>query len=220
MSLTTIDPPELMRFIRKYYPDVTLNRPDINFYNLIIKKKMLPSVHQRYCCNYLKEQAGANSVVILGIRKFESWKRNRRNEFENYKLKFSGAFDHFNSNEQFRQHCLHGKDRFLLSPILNWTNSDVWTFIRGHELPYCELYDQGYYRIGCVLCPMCSLSTKRKDIERYPGIVRHIKKSIEVLLSKGQYLDFNHSVDDVFEYYVSKKSASVFLANKHQLNLF
>lgn len=38
MQVTTLDPPELMRFVRKNYPDVILSRPDINFYNLIIKK--------------------------------------------------------------------------------------------------------------------------------------------------------------------------------------
>ena len=35
MQITTIDPPELMRFVRSQYPDVVLHRPEINIYKLI-----------------------------------------------------------------------------------------------------------------------------------------------------------------------------------------
>ena len=55
MQVTTIDPPELMQFVRANYPDVVLHRPTINFYDLIVKKQMLPLQHVRYCCAYLKE---------------------------------------------------------------------------------------------------------------------------------------------------------------------
>lgn len=59
MQVTTIDHPELMHFVRTHYPDVELHRPEINFYKLIVKKRMLPLRQARYCCAYLKEQAGA-----------------------------------------------------------------------------------------------------------------------------------------------------------------
>ena len=75
MQVTTIDPPEVMRFIRKNYPDVILERPEINFYKLIVKKMGLPTRRMRYCCQYLKEQAGAGTVTIIGIRRAESNKR-------------------------------------------------------------------------------------------------------------------------------------------------
>ena len=39
MQVTTLDPPELMKFVRGNYPDVTLHRPVMNFYELIKKKK-------------------------------------------------------------------------------------------------------------------------------------------------------------------------------------
>ena len=34
------------------------------------------------------------------------------------------------------------------SPILEWTQRDVWDFILATEVPYCSLYDKGYTAIG------------------------------------------------------------------------
>jgi phosphoadenosine phosphosulfate reductase len=39
-----------------------------------------------------------------------------------------------------------------ISPILDWTNDDVWNYIREHKLPYNPLHDKGYPSIGCAPC--------------------------------------------------------------------
>jgi phosphoadenosine phosphosulfate reductase len=39
-----------------------------------------------------------------------------------------------------------------VSPLLDWTSEDVWSYIRANRLPYNPLHDQGYPSIGCAPC--------------------------------------------------------------------
>lgn len=40
--LTTVDPPELVRFIREAFPDVKVEYPELTMWDLIVKKQMPP----------------------------------------------------------------------------------------------------------------------------------------------------------------------------------
>ena len=60
-NLTTVDPPELVRFIREQYPEVEKHRPELSMWQLIVKKKFPPTRLFRYCCAYLKEVGGGKS---------------------------------------------------------------------------------------------------------------------------------------------------------------
>ena len=39
-----------------------------------------------------------------------------------------------------------------ISPLLEWTEQDVWAYIKAHNLPYNALHDKGYPSIGCAPC--------------------------------------------------------------------
>ena len=146
-NFTTVDPPELIKFIKDKYPDVEINRPEISMFKLIPKKQMPPTRRVRYCCEVLKEYGGSGRVVVTGIRKQESSKRSKRLMVES---------------------CFKDKSKRYLNPIIDWSESEVWEFIHQQKLEYCKMYDEGYTRIGCILCPMQTKRGKLKDAKRYP----------------------------------------------------
>jgi len=39
-----------------------------------------------------------------------------------------------------------------ISPLLDWTEAEIWTYIRVHQLYYSPLHDRGYPSIGCAPC--------------------------------------------------------------------
>lgn len=39
-----------------------------------------------------------------------------------------------------------------INPLAEWSNKDVWNYIRNHRVPYNKLHDEGYPSIGCVPC--------------------------------------------------------------------
>ncbi len=41
-----------------------------------------------------------------------------------------------------------------VNPLADWSEKDVWRYIREHDLPYNTLHDQGYASIGCVPCTL------------------------------------------------------------------
>lgn len=43
-----------------------------------------------------------------------------------------------------------GREKFY--PLADWTESDIWAYVRRHDVPYNELHDQGFASIGCAPC--------------------------------------------------------------------
>ena len=38
------------------------------------------------------------------------------------------------------------------NPLYDWTQNEVWSYIRRFEIPYNALHDKGYPSIGCAPC--------------------------------------------------------------------
>ncbi len=45
-----------------------------------------------------------------------------------------------------------GKEMVKIHPLAGWNRSQVWSYIAKHNLPYNQLYDDGYTSIGCWPC--------------------------------------------------------------------
>lgn len=87
--------------------------------------------------------------------------------------------------------CIHGKETLLISPIIYWTEEDVWLFLKTLGIAHCELYDQGFHRIGCINCPMSSPKQKRIETVRYPHVKRNWLKAIKAIRLSGNFLKRN-----------------------------
>lgn len=217
MNLTSVDPPEVIRFVKKQYPDVELIKPKMSIYDMALKKHILPTMRLRWCCAEFKEMSGAGKVTLIGIRKEESARRSKREEVSiNIKGKRTEeTFDQWSEHQEKMVTCVGGKDKILVSPIIHWAERDVWEFLNDVvKVPHCELYDEGYTRIGCILCPMSNRKSKLRDIERFPHAKRRWIQTIEKLKNAGY---INKNFDDAefaFEWWISGKNYKEFYAEQ------
>ena len=201
-SPTSVDPPAVIRFIRKCYPDVEFLKLKESIYSIAIRKGLLPTRTVRWCCDELKEHTGAGKVTLIGIRKAESSRRNKRNEVEMSSRKFSGDMDGFEAwrkekvipsvanpdaiDSESVTGCIKGKDSLLVSPIIYWDDKDVWEFLNDVlRVEHCELYDRGYNRIGCICCPMSTYRQKLRELRDFPQIKRNWIKAIKAIRRGG-----------------------------------
>lgn len=230
-SLTTLDPPELVRFIRTNYPTVIVDRPEINFAQLCMKKKALPTRKMRFCCADLKETKGAGTVTLTGVRRAESFQRSHRNEAEIVSRrendKFTGTFEQLDQFTRTKEldgvECVNGKDKIVINPIINWSEADVWYFLNNvAKVNHCELYDRGWRRIGCLFCPMASLKELIKMVENYPKYKDLIIRTIHRLREYGYMNQYSELTDtELFRWWISKKSIKQWYSeNKNQFKLF
>ncbi len=163
--VTGIDPPELVSFIHRQYPSVQRGGtmhwekpPKMNWWRGLTKKG-LPTRTVRWCCEMLKEHGGQGRVVLTGVRAAES--RNRQ--------KYGVV-----------QPCRRrGQDKTFVHAMLHWQTGHVWAFIKGQGLPYCCLYDKGWKRLGCVLCPF--EMHPQRAMARWPRLFEATRKRVVAL---------------------------------------
>ena len=109
--------------VKKYIVENGLN----GFYDSIVQRKA--------CCfmrkvEPLKRALKDKRAWITGLRRDQALTRRDLEESE---------FDADNGLQK-------------ISPLLNWSLSDVWAYIKDFNTPYNALHDQGYSSIGCAPC--------------------------------------------------------------------
>lgn len=224
---TTIDPPEVIRFVREEYPDVQIIRPDESFWRLVMRHGILPTQYKRFCCRDLKESKDVNCVVATGVRAAESPRRKLRQEVEIITRRrhpdyVRGTLDEFNMYKETHVDCIMGKDKLVVNPIIDWSTQDVWDFLHYMDLPSCELYDRGYDRVGCLFCPMASrrsLHMMERDYPKYrEAFIRLIHRLRQQRLERGGYDLYQTLTDEqVFHAWLNKYSYKKALANQCQM---
>lgn len=154
---------------------------------------MLPTRTIRFCCRELKETSTPNRIIATGVRSSESNGRKGRDAFgtrgktkadahyfslEHVQEVFTEAVE--DAQEQkipletkspwdctFIRNAKENKDE-IVSPIYEWSESDVWEYIHDRGIKYCALYDMGYSRVGCIGCPLGGRKSMEKEFADFP----------------------------------------------------
>lgn len=159
---TTLDPPDTIKHIQRYYPHTEILKPNESFYQLI-RRKGFPTRLNRYCCEHLKEYGSIAKMVFEGVRSAESKNRKGRDKVQCDSRKWQEGAQH-------------------IYPIYDWTDKDVWDYISFRKIELAPHYERakelGLNRLGCVGCPLVSPEIRRKEFILYPKILINITKAI------------------------------------------
>lgn len=187
-NVTTIDPPELVYHIRKQHPEVTWNRPDMHLLTRMVTKEAFPPTRRmRWCCKHYKERTGIDALTVLGIRNEEGTQRGKRRMVES---------------------CRNDSRKRFLNPIIDWTEDDVWRFIKDQNIEACSLYSEGWKRLGCIGCPMARKGWL-KQFERWPGYGRlwkeAFKRTFDMRKRTGMTLHSWKRWEDMWDWWLADK---------------
>lgn len=190
-NVTTIDPPELVTFIRTEHPDVTFRYSDKPFFSRMVEKGF-PTRKARWCCQEYKESR-IDGTCIFGIRWAESPRRKK----------------------QWRGLITVRSGGWALCPILHWTDEQVWRFIRAYNEPYSELYDEGFERLGCIGCPMAGKAGREREFKRWPNYARAWRNAFHALWERRTETpkknglpwcgNFFKDADELFEWWLGNE---------------
>lgn len=215
-NVSTVDPPELVRFIKDQHPDVKREIPHdkngkpVTMWSLIANHAMPPTRKVRYCCAYLKEGQGAGRFTVTGVRWAESVRRRNKRaglEIETGAETRELADPDNPDNAEMARYC-PTKGAHILNPIVDWTDAEVWEFIREYNVPYCELYNEGFTRLGCIGCPMAGRQQRLAELARWPKYKTMYLHAFERMIARRERIGLKtdwETGEDVFDWWLKDK---------------
>lgn len=165
-SLTFPGTEDYIKKLEKYYR-IKINqiRPPRAFKDLI-NDLPFPSQRLRWCCEVYKFGPLSHYVLknkikylITGIRSQESLKRKTYSKISENPL----------------------IPAVQINPILFWTTNEVWKYINYYKLPFNPLYNKGYERLGCWMCPF----QKKEGFERLKIYFKPLYNHLELMIRKN-----------------------------------
>lgn len=225
-SLTTVDMPETVYHVRRVFAKLenqgisckiikpTYKSAPVTMWTLIPQKSLPPTRFARYCCSVLKETAGKGRFIATGVRRAESAKRASRESFEilgsrkqyGVLLTDDEVFTQDNTEKRRQFETCRLKAKRTVNPIIDWTDDDVWDYIRSERIDINPKYSDGYKRVGCVGCPLSSKCNRMREFEEYPtykrAYIRAFDKMLDVRNAKGLQTEWKNG-EEVFEWWVN-----------------
>ena len=76
----------------------------------------------------------------------------------------------------------------MVNPIVDWTDDDVWGFLRHYGCESNPLYQCGKHRVGCIGCQMASKNKRKRELEIYPTYKRAYLRAFDKMLKRREEL--------------------------------
>jgi phosphoadenosine phosphosulfate reductase len=126
-----------------------------------------PSRVMRWCCtifkagpiNNLLQTLGDQKVLTFyGIRRDESTQRSKYHRIRGDDGERIKEVVQVSSDDELNGVTVGAKigQQITASPIIDWTEFDVWLYMIANEVTFNKSYRLGYTRVGCWLCPLNS----------------------------------------------------------------
>ena len=218
-SHTTVDMPETVRHVRDVFHQLenqgiscTVHMPTykgepVTMWTLIPQKRMPPTRLARYCCDILKENTGKGRFIATGVRWAESVNRKNRGTFEVLHKKKEKRLILQSDNDESRRlfETCRLKAKRTCNPIIDWTDTDIWDYIRDNQIRTNMLYCH-FNRIGCIGCPMAGRHGREKEFRLYPtyqrAYIRAFDRMLEEGIRNGLCYDKWQNGEDVFHWWM------------------
>lgn len=220
-SLTTADAPETVYHVRKVFRKLELEGVKCEILHprykgqptsmwALIPQKLMPPVRTvRYCCQVLKEGRGKNRCMVLGVRRAESQSRSDSGvaELPGHTRANKQVFDFDNGDKGIIAPC-QMKAKIKIHPIVDWTDRDVWQFLKDAKADINPCYDMGFNRVGCVGCPMAD-KLRWREFRQWPKFEnlyrRAFARMLEERKAQGKPCQWK-TADDVFRWWMDDRN--------------
>jgi len=132
---------ELLEKLERRYPKkIRLVYPDARALERLVARQGINGFYHSLearleCCRVRKLEPFSRAIAGYG-----AWITGVRREQ-------SAGRSHGEASEWDAEHGL-----YKLSPLLEWSEAEIWQYIRAHRLPYNRLHDRQYPSIGCAPC--------------------------------------------------------------------
>lgn len=208
---TTVDAPETVRYIRSI-PHIKINYPEQTMWQLIVDRKMPPTMRTRYCCEVLKERGGMGRIVMTGVRWAESQKRKTNRggvEILSRRKQHNLILNADNDESRRLFETCQMKGKRVINPIIDWSDADVWEFLNHYGCVSNPLYQCGYHRVGCVGCPM-SYRQKNELEVNYPKYKNLYIHAFQRMVNRWGYAEKPGSIwtsgEAVYDWWLRKNT--------------
>lgn len=120
-----------------------------------------------YCCTKIKKNPSKHFEKETGLKPFLGIMATESNQRRQAYL--TGECNAFKAK------------RPVSRPLMFWSDDDIWNYIKTYNVPYCDIYDKGLQRTGCMYC---LFGCQYEDDPRFEVMKKECPKIYDYIMNK------------------------------------